>query len=61
MLKCCGVIKGMGNLIEVFHAPNEMDEAEAVVKRIVKLRENAWIAMGRYGDFLPFQCPIAPI
>lgn len=30
---------GEGSRIEVFHAPNEIDEAEAVVKRIVKLRE----------------------
>lgn len=33
--------KGVGDKIEVFHAPNEWDEAEAVVNRIAKLREKA--------------------
>ncbi|MFI0434971.1 MAG: ATP-dependent helicase [Parachlamydiaceae bacterium] len=32
--------KGEGEMIEVFHAPNELDEAQAVVKRIVKLRDS---------------------
>lgn len=31
--------KGEGEIIEVFHAPNELEEAQAVVKRIVKHRE----------------------
>jgi superfamily I DNA/RNA helicase len=31
--------KGEGELIEVFHSPNESDEAQAVVKRLVKLKE----------------------
>lgn len=31
--------KGEGDLIEVFHTPNEIEEAQAVVKRIVKLKE----------------------
>lgn len=36
--------KGEGERIEVFHAPNEVDEAQAVVKRMVKLKETgmAW-------------------
>jgi DNA helicase II / ATP-dependent DNA helicase PcrA len=32
--------KGEGELIEVFHAPNELEEAQAVVKRLVKLKES---------------------
>ncbi len=31
--------KGEGETIEVFHAPNELEEAQAVVKRMVKFRE----------------------
>lgn len=31
--------KGDGSLIEIFHAPNEVEEAQAVVKRLIKLRE----------------------
>ena len=31
--------KGEGDLIEIFHAPNEVDEAQYVIKRIVKLKE----------------------
>lgn len=31
--------KGEGELIEIFHAPDEVDEAQAVVKRLVKLKE----------------------
>jgi len=31
--------KGEGELIEIFHSPNEIEEAQAVVKRIVKLKE----------------------
>lgn len=31
--------KGEGETIEVFHAPNELEEAQAVIKRMVKLRE----------------------
>lgn len=31
--------KGEGQPIEVFHAPNEIDEAQAVVNKIVKLKE----------------------
>ena len=31
--------KGDGETIEVFHTPNEIDEAQAVIKRIVKLKE----------------------
>lgn len=31
---------GEGELIEVFHAPNEVDEAAAIVKRLVKIKEN---------------------
>ncbi len=31
--------KGEGEEIEVFHAPNEQDEAEAIVKRMVQLKE----------------------
>lgn len=31
--------KGEGEIIEVFHTPTEIEEAQAVVKRIVKMRE----------------------
>lgn len=31
--------KGEGEAIEVFHTPNEIEEAQAVIKRIVKLKE----------------------
>lgn len=31
--------RGEGTLIEVFHAPNEVEEAQAVVKRLMKLKE----------------------
>lgn len=31
--------KGEGEFIEVFHAPNELEEAQAVVKRMIKLKE----------------------
>lgn len=31
--------RGEGELIEVFHAPSEMDEAEAVVQRLARMRE----------------------
>lgn len=31
--------KGEGEIIEIFHCPNELEEAQAVVKRMVKLRE----------------------
>ena len=31
--------KGEGETIEIFHSPNELEEAQAVVKRIVKLKE----------------------
>lgn len=31
--------KGEGDAIEIFHTPNEAEEAQAVVKRMVKLRE----------------------
>jgi len=31
--------KGEGETIEVFHAPNELEEAQAVIKRMVKLRQ----------------------
>jgi superfamily I DNA/RNA helicase len=31
--------KGEGETIEIFHAPNELEEAQAIVKRIVKMRE----------------------
>ena len=31
--------KGEGGAIEVFHAPDEIEEAQAVIKRMVKLRE----------------------
>jgi DNA helicase-2/ATP-dependent DNA helicase PcrA len=31
--------KGEGETIEIFHTPNEVDEAQAVVRRIVKLKE----------------------
>lgn len=31
--------KGEGEAIEIFHSPNECDEAQAVVKRIVKFKE----------------------
>src|SRR5262249_649201 len=40
--------KGAGELIEVFHAPNEVCEAEAVVNRILKLREKYTL---HWGDF----------
>lgn len=30
---------GEGELIEVFHAPNELEEAQAVIKRIIRLKE----------------------
>jgi superfamily I DNA/RNA helicase len=30
--------KGEGDLIEVFHAPNELEEAQSVMKRLVKLK-----------------------
>jgi len=32
--------RGPGDLIEVFHAPNEVDEAQAVVYRLAKLKES---------------------
>jgi superfamily I DNA/RNA helicase len=32
--------RGQGNCIEVFHAPNELEEAQAVIKRMIKLKEN---------------------
>lgn len=32
--------KGEGERIEVFHAPNEYDEAQAIVKRLVKFKED---------------------
>lgn len=31
--------KGEGEIIEIFHSPNELEEAQAVVKRMVKLKE----------------------
>ena len=31
--------KGEGEAIEIFHTPNELDEAQAVVRRMVKLKE----------------------
>lgn len=31
--------KGTGETLEVFHSPNEVDEAQAVVKRMMKLKE----------------------
>lgn len=31
--------KGEGDTIEIFHSPNELEEAHAVMKRMVKLRE----------------------
>lgn len=31
--------KGEGEIIEIFHSPNELEEAQAIVKRMVKLRE----------------------
>jgi superfamily I DNA/RNA helicase len=31
--------KGEGEAIEIFHAPNEVEEAQAVIKRMVKLKE----------------------
>lgn len=31
--------KGEGESIEVFHAPNELEEAQAVIKRMIKLKE----------------------
>lgn len=31
--------KGEGESIEIFHAPNEIEEAQAVIKRIIKLKE----------------------
>lgn len=40
--------KGDGDLIEVFYAPNEVCEAESIVKRILKLRERHGL---RWGDF----------
>lgn len=35
--------KGEGETIEIFHAPNELEEAQAIVKRMVKLRETRGI------------------
>lgn len=32
--------KGEGPFIEIFHTPNELEEAQAVVKRIIKLKES---------------------
>lgn len=32
--------KGEGNLIEVFHAPNELEEAQAVVRRMAHLKQS---------------------
>lgn len=32
--------RGQGELIEVFHAPNELEEAQAVIKRMVKIKED---------------------
>jgi superfamily I DNA/RNA helicase len=31
--------KGDGSLIEIFHAPNEIEEAQAVVKKLIKIKE----------------------
>ncbi len=31
--------KGEGDLIEIFHAPNELEEAQAIIRRLIKLRE----------------------
>jgi superfamily I DNA/RNA helicase len=31
--------KGEGDTIEIFHSPNELEEAQAVIKRMVKLKE----------------------
>lgn len=31
--------KGEGDLIEIFHAPNEIEEAQAIVKKLVKIKE----------------------
>ena len=36
--------KGAGNLIELFHAPDEVKEAEAVVKKILKIKEERQLA-----------------
>lgn len=38
--------RGSGNCIEIFHAPNEIDEAQAVAKRLVKLHETHGIKWG---------------
>ncbi|CUI17196.1 putative DNA helicase II [Candidatus Protochlamydia naegleriophila] len=40
--------KGEGKPIEVFHTPTEVDEAQAVVKRIVKMKETLGL---RWRDF----------
>jgi superfamily I DNA/RNA helicase len=40
--------KGEGGPIEVFHAPNEMEEAEAVIKRILKCKDTLNL---RWRDF----------
>lgn len=34
--------KGEGELIEIFHAPTELDEVQAVIKRLVRLKEQGW-------------------
>lgn len=38
--------KGQGNLIEIFHAPNEVEEAQAIVKRLVKMKETHQLKWG---------------
>lgn len=35
--------KGDGEAIEVFHSPNELEEAQAVIKRMIKLKETKGI------------------
>ena len=39
--------KGEGESIEVFHAPNELEEAQAIVKRMIYFRENHGIKWGQ--------------
>lgn len=39
-------IKGEGNCIEVFHAPTETDEAQAIICRMDKLRQNQGLKWG---------------
>ena len=39
-----------GELITLFHAPTDVEEAQAVVQRIIELKKEKNIRLERYGD-----------